>query len=59
MREHGNTASLSRWIAKHEALLAVLESDASALLDEHIQQHIFSEVRARRPQTEISLSGIA
>jgi DNA-binding GntR family transcriptional regulator len=59
MREHGNTASLSRWIAKHEALLAILESDASALLDEHIQQHIFSEVRARRPQSEISLSGIA
>ena len=53
MREHGATsASLSLWIAKHEQLLAVLESDSSAVLDEHIEYHIFSDVRARRPPVE-------
>jgi DNA-binding GntR family transcriptional regulator len=61
MREHGGTsASLSLWIAKHEELLAVLESDASAVLDEHIEHHIFSEVRARGSPVDsgVSVSGI-
>jgi hypothetical protein len=62
MREQaGTVASLSPWIAKHEALLAILESDSSAMLDEHIEQHIFSEVRARRPPFEspVNFPGIA
>ncbi len=51
MREHGETSDpLSLWIAEHEELLGILESDSSALLDEHIEHHIFSGVRARRPQ---------
>jgi DNA-binding GntR family transcriptional regulator len=61
MREHGGTsASLSLWITKHEELLAVLESDASAVLDEHIEHHIFSEVRARGSPFDsgVSISGI-
>jgi DNA-binding GntR family transcriptional regulator len=62
MREHGATeSSLSLWIAEHEELLAILESDASAVLDEHIEHHIFSGVRARPPpfDSAISLPGIA
>jgi hypothetical protein len=62
MREHGATEySLSLWIAEHEELLAILESDASAVLDEHIEHHIFSGVRARPPpfDSAISLPGIA
>jgi DNA-binding GntR family transcriptional regulator len=58
MREHaGTAASLAPRIANHEALLAVLESDSSALLDEHIEHHIFSDVQARRPKFE-SAGGI-
>jgi DNA-binding GntR family transcriptional regulator len=62
MREHGGTASsLSLWIAEHEELLAILESDSSAVLDEHIEHHIFSGVSARRLPYDpaISLPGIA
>jgi DNA-binding GntR family transcriptional regulator len=62
MREHGATASsLSLWIAEHEELLAILESDSSAVLDEHIEHHIFSGVRARRPPFDpaISIPGTA
>jgi DNA-binding GntR family transcriptional regulator len=61
MREHGSSGSLSLWIAKHEQLLAVLESDASAVLDEHIEHHIFSDVRARRPAFDaaIGMSGVS
>jgi DNA-binding GntR family transcriptional regulator len=59
MREHGETASsLSSWIVAHEELLTVLESDSSALLDEHIEQHIFLGVRARRPPLDSAI-GIA
>jgi DNA-binding GntR family transcriptional regulator len=58
MSEHaGTVVSLSPGIANHEALLAALESDSSALLDEHIEHHIFSEVRARPPLFE-SAGGI-
>jgi hypothetical protein len=47
MKEHGGTSTpLSLWIAEHEELLAILESDSSAVLEEHIEHHIFSEVRA-------------
>jgi DNA-binding GntR family transcriptional regulator len=57
MREHGATpAPLSLWIAEHEELLAILESDSSAVLDEHIEHHIFSGVRARRPVFEPAIS---
>jgi DNA-binding GntR family transcriptional regulator len=62
MREHGGTStSLSLWIAEHEELLAILESDSSAVLDEHIEHHIFSGVRARRPPFDpaISIPGTA
>jgi len=60
MREYGTSASLSLWIAKHEELLAVLESDSSAVLHEHIEHHIFSEVRPRRPPSDAAiLPGIA
>jgi DNA-binding GntR family transcriptional regulator len=47
MKEHGGTSTpLSLWIAEHEELLAILESDSSAVLEEHIEHHIFSEVGA-------------
>ena len=50
MREHaGTSASLSLWTTEHEELLAVLESDSSAVIHEHIEHHIFSGVRPRRP----------
>jgi DNA-binding GntR family transcriptional regulator len=49
MREHGESSDpLSAWITEHEELLAVLESDSSAVLDEHIEHHIFSGVRTHR-----------
>jgi DNA-binding GntR family transcriptional regulator len=57
MREHGGTSTpLSLWIAEHEELLAILGSDSSAVLDEHIEQHIFSEVGARRPEFDSPIS---
>jgi DNA-binding GntR family transcriptional regulator len=57
MREHGETSTpLSPWIAEHEELLAILESDSSAVLDEHIEHHIFSEIRTRRPQFDSAIS---
>jgi len=55
MREHGGSASPSLWIDEHEELLAVLESDSSAVLDEHIEHHIFSDVRARRPAFDAAI----
>ena len=57
MREHGETSDpLSLWIAEHEELLAILESDSSAVLDALIEQHIFSGVRVRRPQFDSAIS---
>jgi len=57
MREHGGAStSLSLWIAEHEELLAVLESDSSAVIHEHIEHHIFSGVRPRRPPPEPAMS---
>jgi DNA-binding GntR family transcriptional regulator len=56
MREHGGTSNpLSLWIAEHEELLAILESDSSAMLDKHIEHHIFSEVGAGRPAFEAEM----
>jgi DNA-binding GntR family transcriptional regulator len=56
MKEHGSTSTpLALWIAKHEQLLAVLESDSSAMLDAHIEHHIFSEVAARRTQLDAAI----
>jgi DNA-binding GntR family transcriptional regulator len=56
MREHAETPiPLSLWIAEHEELLAILESDVSAVLDERIEDHIFSGVRARRPPFESAI----
>jgi DNA-binding GntR family transcriptional regulator len=46
MREHGESSDpLSAWITEHEELLAILESDSSTVLDDHIEHHIFSGVR--------------
>jgi DNA-binding GntR family transcriptional regulator len=48
MKEHGAaSASLASWIAEHEELLAILESDSSDRLISHIEHHIFSEVGPR------------
>jgi DNA-binding GntR family transcriptional regulator len=53
MREQAETsAELVAWITEHEELLAALQSDATTTLDEHIERHIFSEVRARRAQID-------
>lgn len=56
MKEHGGTTTpLSLWIAEHEELLAILESDSNAVLEEHIEHHIFSEVGTlRRPPDSAS-----
>jgi DNA-binding GntR family transcriptional regulator len=55
MREHGETAE-PLWIAEHEELLAILESDSSAVLDVLIEHHIFSGVRIPRPQCDAAIS---
>ena len=53
MREQAETsAELAAWISEHEELLAALASDATTTLDEHIERHSFSEVRARRARIE-------
>jgi DNA-binding GntR family transcriptional regulator len=60
MREHGESSHpLSLWIAEHEELLAILESDSSPVLDEHIEQHIFSGVRAPRPRFESAIPAVS
>jgi DNA-binding GntR family transcriptional regulator len=57
MREHGGSSvPLSVWITKHQELLAVLEDDSSEVLDEQIEHHIFSDVRARRSPLELPVS---
>jgi DNA-binding GntR family transcriptional regulator len=55
MREHGETSD-SVWIAEHEELLAILQSDSSAVLDDLIEHHIFSGLRVPRPQFEVPSS---
>jgi DNA-binding GntR family transcriptional regulator len=53
MREQAETSDeLVAWIAEHEELLAALQGDATTTLDEHIERHIFSVVRARRAQID-------
>lgn len=60
MREHGESSDpLSAWITEHEALLATLESDSGAVLDEHIEHHIFSGVRTHRRHYESAISALS
>jgi DNA-binding GntR family transcriptional regulator len=60
MREHGESSDpLSAWITEHEELLAILESDSSAVLDDHIEHHIFSGVRAHHRRYNSAIPAVS
>ncbi len=53
MRLQAETSDeLAGWITDHEEILAALLSDATATLQEFIERHIFSVVRARRAEID-------
>ncbi len=52
MREQEVEVEFDSWIAEHERLLMLLESDSSQSLDAAIEHHILDCVRERRAETQ-------
>jgi DNA-binding GntR family transcriptional regulator len=52
MKEHDAGAEFGTWIAEHERLLVMIESDSSLSLDTAIEHHVMDIVRERRAQVQ-------
>jgi DNA-binding GntR family transcriptional regulator len=54
MGEQETVVEFGTWIAEHERLLVMLESDSSQSLDAEIEHHILDTVRELRAQVRVA-----